>query len=92
MPFLTSHTDVEARYLADVLPENAVVLEAGCGRRSCLGEHRHRIERLVGVDLDAAAEQEDASVDEFVGEHLDRPGTTCASGGACCAREAASSC
>jgi SAM-dependent methyltransferase len=52
MPFLTSHTDVEARYLADVLLENAVVLEAGCDRRSRLSEHRHRIERPVGVDLD----------------------------------------
>jgi ubiquinone/menaquinone biosynthesis C-methylase UbiE len=73
MPFLSSHTDVEAQYLARALPENAVVLEAGCGRRSRLREHRDKIERLVGVDLDAEAGQENAAVDEFVVADLSVP-------------------
>ena len=73
MPFLTSHTDVEARYLAAALPDNARVLEAGCGRRSRLSGHRDRIERLVGVDLDAEAGQENAAVDEFVVADLSKP-------------------
>ena len=73
MPFLTSHTDVEARYLADALPQKAVVLEAGCGRRSRLREYRDRIERLVGVDLDAEAGHENAALDEFVIADLSRP-------------------
>jgi ubiquinone/menaquinone biosynthesis C-methylase UbiE len=73
MPFVTSHTDVEARYLADALPENASVLEAGCGRRSRLSGHRDRIERLVGVDLDAEAGRENAAVDEFVVADLSLP-------------------
>jgi SAM-dependent methyltransferase len=73
MPFLTSHTDVEARYLSAALPEKAVVLEAGCGRRSRLREHRDKIERLVGVDLDADAGQENTAVDEFVVADLSQP-------------------
>ena len=73
MPFLTSHTDVEARYLAGALPEDATVLEAGCGRRSRLSAHRDRIERLVGVDLDAEAGRENAAVDEFVVADLSAP-------------------
>jgi ubiquinone/menaquinone biosynthesis C-methylase UbiE len=73
MPFLTSHTDVEARYLAGALPDKAAVLEAGCGRRSRLGEHRDRIARLVGVDLDAEAGEENAALDEFVLADLSLP-------------------
>ena len=66
MPFLTSHTDVEAEFLARALPEDATVLEAGCGRKSRLGQHRERITRLVGIDLDADAGRENTAVDEFV--------------------------
>jgi ubiquinone/menaquinone biosynthesis C-methylase UbiE len=73
MAYLTSHTDVEARYLAGALQDNAVVLEAGCGRRSRLGDHRDRIERLVGVDLDAEAGRENAAIDEFVVADLSQP-------------------
>jgi SAM-dependent methyltransferase len=71
--FATSHTDVEAALLARALPENATVLEAGCGRRSRLGEHRGRIAHLVGVDLDVDAGRENRAVDEFVAADLGRP-------------------
>jgi SAM-dependent methyltransferase len=73
MPFPTSHTEVEAELLARALPANATVLEAGCGRRSRLGEHRDRIARLVGVDLDVEAGRENQAVDEFVAADLGRP-------------------
>jgi SAM-dependent methyltransferase len=64
--FETSHTQVEAELLRRALPENAVVLEAGCGRRSRLAQHRDRIARLVGVDRDAVAGRENAALNEFV--------------------------
>jgi SAM-dependent methyltransferase len=73
VPFATSHTDVEAALLARALPENATVLEAGCGRRSRLGEHRGRIAHLVGVDLDVDAGRENRAVDEFVAADLGLP-------------------
>jgi SAM-dependent methyltransferase len=73
MPFMTSHTDVEAELLARALPENAAVLEAGCGRKSRLGGHRDRIARLVGIDLDVEAGRENPAVDEFVVADLALP-------------------
>ena len=66
MPFETSHTDVEARFLARALRPGARVLEAGCGRRTRLAAHRDRIAELVGVDLDAAAGAENPILDRFV--------------------------
>ena len=66
VPFLTSHTDVEANLLERALPDNATVLEAGCGRKSRLAGHRDRIARLVGIDLDVEAGRENPAVDEFV--------------------------
>jgi SAM-dependent methyltransferase len=66
VPFETSHTDVEARFLAHALRPGARVLEAGCGRKTRLADHRDRIAELVGVDLDAAAGAENASLDRFV--------------------------
>jgi SAM-dependent methyltransferase len=70
MPFLTSHTEAEADLLSRALPSRAVVLEAGCGRRSRLADHRDRITRLVGVDLDLVAGSENAALDEFVAADL----------------------
>ena len=72
MQFRTSHTEVEAEFLFAALPANAVVLDAGCGRRSRMGEYRDRIGRLVGVDLDAKAGAENLSVDQFVRADLGR--------------------
>jgi SAM-dependent methyltransferase len=69
-PFLTSHTQVEADFLARALPANAAVLEAGCGRRSRLAQHRDRIARLVGVDLDLEGADENTALDEFVAVDL----------------------
>jgi SAM-dependent methyltransferase len=73
MPFQTSHTEVEAQLLTQALPPNASVLEAGCGRRTRLREHRDRIARLVGVDLDEAAGRENEALDDFVAADLGRP-------------------
>jgi SAM-dependent methyltransferase len=73
VPFQTSHTEVEATFLAEALPENAAVLEAGCGRRTRLVEHRNRIARLVGVDLDSEAGRENPALDEFVVADLVQP-------------------
>ncbi len=72
MQFPTSHTEVEAEFVSAALPANAVVLDAGCGRRSRLGEYRDRIGRLVGVDLDANAGAENSSLDQFVRADLGR--------------------
>jgi SAM-dependent methyltransferase len=66
MPFETSHTDVEARFLDEALAGDARVLEAGCGRRTRLAAYRDRITSLVGVDLDTAAGHENAALDRFV--------------------------
>jgi SAM-dependent methyltransferase len=41
------------------------VLEAGCGRRTRLADHRDWIAELVGVDLDAAAGAENGALDRF---------------------------
>ena len=65
-PFYTSHTAVEERILGAVLVARPVVLEAGCGRTTRLVRYRHRIRRLVGVDLDVAAGEENRALDEFV--------------------------
>jgi ubiquinone/menaquinone biosynthesis C-methylase UbiE len=73
LAFPTSHTTVEAELLARALPENATVLEAGCGRTSRLAQHRDRITRLVGVDLDAAAGGENPALDEFIAADLAQP-------------------
>jgi SAM-dependent methyltransferase len=66
VPFETSHTDVEARFLGDALRPGARVLDAGCGRKTRLAAHRDRIIELVGVDLDADAGGENAALDRFV--------------------------
>ncbi len=66
MPFETSHTDVEARFLTDALRPGARVLDAGCGRTTRLAGYRDRIVELVGVDLDADAGAENAALDRFV--------------------------
>jgi SAM-dependent methyltransferase len=73
VPFLTSHTDVEANLLKRALPDNATVLEAGCGRKSRLAGHRDRIAQLVGIDLDVEAGRENPAVDEFVVADLTVP-------------------
>jgi SAM-dependent methyltransferase len=65
-PFYTSHTAVEERILGCVLVARPAVLEAGCGRTTRLVRYRHRIRRLVGVDLDAAAGEENRALDEFL--------------------------
>jgi SAM-dependent methyltransferase len=69
----TSHTAVEQRILSEAIPERAVVLEAGCGRTTRLSEHRDRIARLVGIDMDTAAGRENPTLDEFVEADLSKP-------------------
>jgi SAM-dependent methyltransferase len=69
----TSHTAVEQRILAEAIPDGAVVLEAGCGRTTRLAEHRSRISRLVGIDLDTAAGRENPTLDEFIEADLTKP-------------------
>jgi ubiquinone/menaquinone biosynthesis C-methylase UbiE len=64
--FETSHTTVEARYLAAVLRPGARALDVGCGRRTRLAEHRDSIAELVGVDLDDEAGRENTALDRFV--------------------------
>jgi ubiquinone/menaquinone biosynthesis C-methylase UbiE len=66
MAFETSHTDVEARILDEVIPDGARVLDAGCGRTTRLKSWRDRISELVGVDLDDAAGRENEALDRFV--------------------------
>lgn len=70
MPFETSHTEVEARFLDDALGIDARVLEAGCGRTTRLAAYRDRIARLVGVDLDEAAGRENPALDRFLAADL----------------------
>lgn len=65
-PFYTSHTAVEERILRSVLVARPSVLEPGCGRTTRLAGYRHRIRRLVGVDLDVQAGNENRALDEFV--------------------------
>lgn len=69
----TSHTEVEARLLERALRPGAHVLDAGCGRTTRLAAHRDRIERLVGVDVDAAAGAGNAALDEFIAADLGSP-------------------
>jgi SAM-dependent methyltransferase len=64
--FSMSHTAVEERILRSVLVARPSVLEPGCGRTTRLAGHRHRIRRLVGVDMDAELGRENISLDEFV--------------------------
>jgi SAM-dependent methyltransferase len=71
--FETSHTGVEARMLARALRPGARVLDAGCGRRTRLADHRDRIAELVGVDVDADAGAENAALDRFVAADLCAP-------------------
>jgi SAM-dependent methyltransferase len=66
VPFETSHTEVEARFLAGALCPAARALDAGCGRTTRLAAYRDQITELVGVDLDATAGQENAALDRFV--------------------------
>ena len=66
MPFETSHTEVEARFLALALPPAARALDAGCGRTTRLSVYRDQIAELVGVDLDAEAGAENVALDHFV--------------------------
>ena len=73
MAFETSHTGVEARMLARALRPGARVLDAGCGRRTRLADHRDRIAELVGVDVDADAGAENAALDRFVAADLCAP-------------------
>jgi SAM-dependent methyltransferase len=71
--FETSHTDVEARFLARALGPESRVLDAGCGRKTRLREYRDRIAELVGVDIDAAAGAENRALDRFVAADLCAP-------------------
>jgi ubiquinone/menaquinone biosynthesis C-methylase UbiE len=64
------HVAVERRFLDAAIAPGAVVLEGGCGRTTRLAAHRDRIARLVGVDVDAAAGRENATLDEFVAADL----------------------
>ena len=73
MAFESSHTDVEARLLARVRRPGARVLDAGCGRRTRLAEHRDWIGELVGVDVDAAAGAENGALDRFTAGDLCAP-------------------
>ena len=59
--------------LQQAIPADATVLEAGCGRTTRLADHRDRIARLVGIDLDGAAGRENASLDEFIETDLSGP-------------------
>jgi SAM-dependent methyltransferase len=61
-----SHTEVEARFLAQALRPGARALDAGCGRTTRLAGYRDRIAELVGVDLDAGAGAENTALDRFV--------------------------
>jgi SAM-dependent methyltransferase len=69
--FETSHTGVEARFLERALRPGAVVLDAGCGRKTRLLAHRPSIVELVGVDLDEAG-CENPALDKFVRADLCR--------------------
>jgi ubiquinone/menaquinone biosynthesis C-methylase UbiE len=73
MAFETSHTDVEARILDQVIPDGARVLDAGCGRTTRLQSWRDRISELVGVDLDEVAGLENHTLDRFVAADLGNP-------------------
>jgi SAM-dependent methyltransferase len=64
--FETSHTEVEARFLARALRPAARALDAGCGRTTRLAAYRDQIAELVGVDLDAEAGAENVALDRFV--------------------------
>jgi SAM-dependent methyltransferase len=64
--FETSHTDIEARFLAGALQPGARVLEAGCGRTTRLAAYKDRIAELVGVDLDSSAGAENSALDRFL--------------------------
>jgi len=59
--------------LLQAIPAGATVLEAGCGRTTRLSDHRDRISRLVGIDLDGTAGRENASLDEFIETDLSGP-------------------
>lgn len=66
---MTSHVAVEAELLAQVLRPGARVLDAGCGRRTRLAEHRELITELIGIDIDGAACAANDALDSvFVGD------------------------
>jgi SAM-dependent methyltransferase len=66
---LTSHVAVEAELLAQSLRPGVRVLDAGCGRRTRLAQHRDLIEELVGIDVDGAACAENDALDSaYVGD------------------------
>ena len=73
MPFEASHTEVEARFLAQALHPGARVLDAGCGRTTRLAGYRDRIVELVGLDLDSDAGAQNAALDRFVAADLCTP-------------------
>jgi SAM-dependent methyltransferase len=52
--------------LRAALAPGSVVLEAGCGRTTRLGDFRDRIDRLVGADMDEPGGRANAALDEFV--------------------------
>lgn len=66
MPFETSHTEVEARFLSQALRPGIRALDAGCGRKTRLAGYRDRIVELVGVDIDADAAADNSALDRFV--------------------------
>lgn len=68
--FETSHTEVEGRLLERALRPGAHVLDAGCGRTTRLAARRDRIERLIGIDIDAVAGAENRALDEFIAGDL----------------------
>ncbi len=62
---------VESRLLRQALRPGAIALDAGCGRTTRLRDHRDRIVRLVGVDMDEDAGRTNPFLDEFVHADLD---------------------
>ncbi|HET9719873.1 MAG TPA: methyltransferase domain-containing protein [Solirubrobacteraceae bacterium] len=69
MTGLSSHVAVEAELLAQSLRPGTRVLDAGCGRRTRLAQHRDLIEELVGIDIDGTAVAENNALDSaYVGD------------------------
>lgn len=66
---LTSHVAVEEDLLGQALSSGARVLDAGCGRRTRLADHRDLIGELVGIDIDEEACASNQALDSgFVGD------------------------
>jgi SAM-dependent methyltransferase len=64
------HVSEERRLLDAAITGGQRVLDAGCGRTTRLDAYRGRIAHLVGVDLDATAGAQNATLDEFVAADL----------------------